>query len=179
MKTAVVLLFGPPAAGKSSLAREFLARYRATRAEPALLTLSTDALRETISGRTYIASARGVVYSGVLGLLEAALVTGHNVLVDGNYLEPELRGQLVEVVERCQGRLLKVLVSCRIETALKRNAERSSEERVPEEYLKRVYARVEEARRDSDIVLDSETSLLGRELELLEWLLGPEDPLWC
>lgn len=176
MAGAVILLFGPPAAGKSSLARELLTRYRAIGGEPPLLYLGTDALRETITGRGYVASARSVVYSGVLGLLEAALSSGHNVLVDGNYLEPEYRAQLAEVVSRCGSRLLKVLVFCRFDIGLRRNSTRMPDERVPDEYLQKVYALVAQARQDSDLALDSERSLVGREAEILEWLLGSTPP---
>ncbi len=176
MSSAVVLLSGPPAAGKSSLARELLTRYRAIGADPPLLYLGTDALRETITGHGYVASARSVVYSGVLGLLEAALSSGHNVLVDGNYLEPEYRAQLAAVAERSRGRLLKVLVFCRLEVGLRRNSTRMPDERVPDEYLQKVYALVVQAREDSDVSLDSEQSLIGREAEILEWLLGTAPP---
>ena len=172
MAGAVVLLFGPPAAGKSSLARELLTRYRALGPEPPLLYLGTDALRETISGRNYVASARSVVYAGVVGLLEAALGTDHNVLVDGNYLEPEYREQITTAVARSGSRLLKVLVTCRLEVGLRRNSSRMPDERVPDDYLEKVYARVPEAREDSDIALDSERSLAGCETEILTWLLG-------
>lgn len=171
MKSAVILLFGPPAAGKSSLVRELLAVYRALEDVPALLYLGTDALRETISGQTYGPKARGVVYAGVLGMLEAALTTGHNVIVDGNYLDPEARRQVTEVVTRSKGRLLKILVFCSLEVGLQRNAARQESERVPEDYLRAMYGRLPQAQEDADLSLDSESCLEGREIELLDWLL--------
>ena len=172
MKGTVVLLFGPPAAGKSSLTRKLLGRYRALEDVPPLLYFGTDALREAISG-PYIPTARPVVYAGLLGMLEAALSTGHNALVDGNYLEPEARRQVSEVVTRSKGRLLKVLVYCSLEVGLQRNAARDENKRVPEEYLRQMYARLPVALEDADLLFNTEVSTEGRELELLNWLLSP------
>jgi diguanylate cyclase (GGDEF)-like protein len=166
---SAILLFGPPAAGKSSLARDLLAHYRALAVETPLLYLGTDALRGTISGPNYLPTARSVVYDGMLALLLSALRSGHHVLVDGNYLDREQRDQLLLAVAEQHGRLFKVLVSCRLEVGLRRNAARLPGERVPEEYLP-------EARTVADLVLDSEDNLVGRERDLLEWLLGTEVP---
>lgn len=176
MTGSAILLFGPPAAGKSSLARDLLTRYRAMGATPPLLYLGTDALRETISGRSFLPSARSVVYEGVLALLVSALESGHHVLVDGNYLDLEHRDALLKVVAAHKARLFKVLVTCRLEVGLRRNATRMGSERVPDDYLREVYGRVEEARKLADLVLDSEHSLVGREGDLLEWLLGTTLP---
>lgn len=176
MTGSAILLFGPPAAGKSSLARDLLTRYRATASEPAMLYLGTDALRETISGKTYLPSARSVVYDGVLSLLSAGLGQGHHVLVDGNYLEPQHRERLTEVVEQSGARLLKVLVGCRLEVGLRRNAARMPSERVPEAYLREVYGRMEAARATADLSFDSEQNLAGREADVLTWLLGSPPP---
>jgi diguanylate cyclase (GGDEF)-like protein len=175
---SAILLYGPPAAGKSSLARDLLTRHRAIGAEPAILYLGTDPLRETISGKTYLPTARSVVYDGVLALLSSALRNGHHVLVDGNYLDAEHRDRLVSVVEECQARLLKVLVSCRLEVGLRRNGARMPSERVPDLYLHEVYGRLKDARQAADLCFDSEENLAGRESELLTWLLGapPPDP---
>jgi diguanylate cyclase (GGDEF)-like protein len=176
MTGSAILLFGPPAAGKSSLARDLLTRYRAIGAEPALLYLSTDSLRETISGKAYLPTARAVVYDGVLALLASALRNGHHVLVDGNYLDPSHRDRLTEVVAQCQARLLTVLVSCRLEIGLRRNSGRMPSERVPEAYMREVYGRLDAARQVADLSFDSEESLAGHESEVLTWLLGSPPP---
>ena len=176
MTGSAILLFGPPAAGKSSLARDLLTRYRAFSAEPAMLYLGTDPLRETISGKTYLPSARTVVYDGVLALLCSGLGQGHHVLIDGNYLEPQHRQRLIEKVQQSQARLLTVLVSCRLEVGLRRNASRMPSERVPEDYLKEVYGRLDAARQTADLDFDSEENLAGRETEILTWLLGAPPP---
>ena len=167
-----ILLFGPPAAGKSSLARDLLTRYRALGASTPLLYLGTDALRETIAGLAYVPSARAVVYDGVRALLISSLASGHHVLVDGNYLDLEHRDALLEAAAGCGARLIKVLVSCPLELGLRRNASRLGDERVPEEYLREVYGRVEGARAVADLILDSKEILAGREGDLIEWLLG-------
>ena len=176
MTGSAVLLFGPPAAGKSSLARDLLTRYRAIGSPVPLLYLATDPLRETISGRAYLPSARSVVYDGVHAMLQSALRSGHHVLIDGNYLDPEHRERLAQAVRHCEARLLKVLVSCRLEVGLKRNAARLGSERVPDGYLRDVYSRLEFARAEADLSFDSEKNLAGKESELLTWLLGNAPP---
>lgn len=172
MTASVVLFFGPPAAGKSVLARELFTHYRALENVAPLLYLGTDALRECITGGGYLPSARPVVYSGLLGLLRAALDSGHNVVVDGNYLEPESRALLAAVIADARARLLTVLVFSRLEVALERNSRRTTQARVPEEYLRKMYALLEQARLDCDLAYDGEQSLAGREAEVLAWLFN-------
>ncbi len=69
---SIVLLFGPPAAGKSSLARELVARYRALGGTPPLIYLGTDPLREVIAGRSFVASIRPSVYEGMRVMADEA-----------------------------------------------------------------------------------------------------------
>lgn len=170
MQGSIVLLYGPPAAGKSSLAREVLRRFRAL-GQP-LLYLGTDSLRETVSGHRYIASVRPTIYEGLLAMTEAAARSGHHVLVDGNYLEEAHRRALLEGLQGFP--VLKVLVHCPLEVGLRRNAGRVSSERVPEDYLRQVYARVPGAVADADMVLDTPDSEAA--LGILRWLLGYEPP---
>lgn len=173
---SAILLFGPPAAGKSSLARDLLTRYRALGDPTPLLYLATDPLREAISGRDYVPSARTVVYDGVQAMLASALASGHHVLIDGNYLDPHHRAGLVAVAQQAQARLLKVLVFCDLEVSLRRNATRLGKERVPEDYLRGVYGGLEQAVAAADLCFRSEDSLAGKEADLLTWLLGSLPP---
>lgn len=169
---SIVLLFGPPAAGKSSLAREVVARYRALGGTPPLIYLGTDPLREMIAGRSFVASIRPSVYEGLRVMAERAARDAHHVLLDGNYLEPGRIRPIQAVARRLGARLLKVLVTCSLDLGLRRNAGRLGSERVPEEYLRAVYARVKAGRRQADLVLDQDPD---GPTTILSWLL--EAPL--
>ncbi len=169
---SIVLLFGPPAAGKSSLAREVVARYRALGGAPPLIYLGTDPLREMIAGRSFVASIRPSVYEGLRVMAERAARDAHQVLLDGNYLEPGRIRPIQTVAQRLGARLLKVLVTCSMDLGLRRNAGRLGSERVPEEYLRAVYARVKAGRRQADLVLDQDPD---GPTTILSWLL--EAPL--
>ncbi|GMU57914.1 MAG: hypothetical protein AMXMBFR33_70600 [Candidatus Xenobia bacterium] len=166
---SIVLLFGPPAAGKSSLARELVARYRALGGTPPLIYLGTDPLREMIAGRSFVASIRPSVYEGMRVMAERAARDGHHVVLDGNYLEPGRIRPIATLARRLGARLLKVLVTCSLELGLRRNAGRLGTERVPEDYLRQVYARVRAARRQADMVIDQDP---GGPSTILSWLLG-------
>jgi len=178
MQGSIVLLYGPPAAGKSCLARDVLRRYRAITQNPPLLYLGTDSLRETVSGHTYVPSVRPTIYEGLQAMAESAARSGHHVLVDGNYLEDAHRLPLQEMAKETGLRLLKVLVHCPVELGARRNSGRVASERVPEDYLRSVYARVEHAARDADLTVDTPDSEASH--EILKWLLGyapPQEPL--
>jgi len=172
MPGSLVLLHGPPAAGKSSLARDVLAHYRAFGGDPPLIYLSTDQLREAISGPVFLGSIRPSIYRGIRTMAESALTSGHHVLVDGNYLESRYRLPLVNLLRRKQMPLLRVLVCCSLQGALRRNQGRTPSERVPEDYLRKVYARVEEARQQADVTVDTEVGGPDPEPAILEFLLG-------
>ena len=175
MSPSVILLFGPPAAGKSSLARDLLGHYRAFGESTPLIYLSTDQLREAVSGPGYLASIRPSIYQGIQSITEAALASGHHVLIDGNYLDVRHRGPLLRLLRRLKARVLKVLVTCSLQGALRRNGGRVGAEKVPDEYLREVFGKVRHVRGQADLCLDTEAGHSRATAYVLGWLLELPD----
>lgn len=148
-----------------------MAHYRAFGEPAPLIYLSTDQLRETISGPNYLASIRPSIYRGIQSIAERALASGHHVLIDGNYLDAAHRGPLLRLFRRLRVRVLKVLVTCSLQGALRRNSGRVGAERVPEEYLREVFSRVGRVRALADHCLDTEAGQTQPTAGLLAWLL--------
>ena len=170
------MLFGAPATGKSSLARDILALHQRLAAaesgpDARLLYLSTDSLREWLSGQEYVASLRPTVYRGLRAMAESAVRRGHHVLLDGNYLEERLRRPIVHLAERLGTPLLRVLTCCSLERSLRRNEARSPSERVPEEVVRRAHERARVAEAEADLIVNTEAGPSDWARQTLEWLL--------
>lgn len=174
MSGAVVLLWGPPAAGKSSLARELLGRCSAQDGLVPPFYLSTDRLRRAVAGTEYLACLRSPVYRSLHTLARALLSEGRPVLLDGNYLRSNLRRSVGQLARGTRSRLLRVLVLCDLELALRRNSARSPSERVPEEVVRRSHRNAWRARGEADLVVDTRADTGVAVVRILRWLYDRE-----
>ncbi len=148
-----------------------LGHYRAFGEATPLIYLSTDQLREAVSGPGYLGSIRPSIYHGIRSMTEQALASGHHVLIDGNYLDARNRTPLLQLFKRLKARALKVLVTCSLPGALRRNAGRVGPEKVPDDYLREVFGRVKRVRALADLCIDTEVGHPGAAQQILSWLL--------
>lgn len=172
MRGKIVLLMGPPATGKSSLARDIVNWYRAVNPEPRLIYMATDGLRDWLCGKEYLSSLRPVAYRGLRVMAESVVVRGHHVLLDGNYLETRLRQPIFNLAKRLQVPILRVMTYCPELLSLRRNGSRNPKERVPDKVVRRAYRLAEEARCDADRIVDTSLGDPNAAREVAEWLLG-------
>jgi len=163
---------GPPATGKSSLARDIVNWYRAVNPEARLIYMATDGLRDWLCGKEYLASLRPAAYRGLRVMAESVVVRGHHVLLDGNYLEARLRRPIFNLARRMQAPILRVMTYCPELLSLRRNSSRSPKERVPEAVVRRAYRLANQARSDADRIVDTSLGDPTAAREVAEWLLG-------
>ncbi|MBT9586624.1 ATP-binding protein [bacterium] len=166
-KPWVVLCWGAPAAGKSTVARAFCQRYQVPR-------LSSDAVNQALIGDGFQAQLRPAIYQGLLAMAEAILQSGGRLVLDGTFLYPEARQRVAELANQHQAVLVSAQVECSLGERLRRNAARSGPERVPEEWLSRAHSRAalstQGCLRLNTQSLSVEESVKSLELTLLERL---------
>jgi len=150
---AVILLWGAPAAGKTSVARCLVEGYRA-RTGHLLPRLGTDDIRRAIIGAEFIAEVRNSVYDGIVSICEKIAEAGLDCLVDGNYLDGWRRRQIVDVCFRTSSRLISAHVRCDLDERLRRNALRPASEQVPEPWVRQAHELAERNVGDASIVVD-------------------------
>lgn len=167
----VLLLWGAPAAGKSTIARLVLEGYRA-RTGRVLPRLGTDEIRRAILGQEFVAEVRNAVYDGIVSIVERVTADGLDVMVDGNYLDGWRRRQLIDVCGRTSARLVSVHVWCGLEERLRRNAMRTGTEKVPEEWVRQAHTMAEGCHGEADHVVDGAgerpAEVAGRLLDALK-----------
>lgn len=133
-KPWVVLCWGAPAAGKSTVAREFCQRRQVPR-------LSSDAVNQALIGDRFQADLRPAIYEGLLAMAEAILTKGGRLVLDGTFLEPAARQRVEELARQHGAVFLSVQVECSLGERIRRNALRRASEKVPEDYLTRAHSR--------------------------------------
>lgn len=148
------MVWGAPAAGKTAVAREVVARCRAR--GRLIVHLSSDAVRQAVSGGAYIPQVRPVVYDGLVAMAETALRGGVLVVLDANYLDDERRAQVRALATRLGAPMRSVLVRCALEARLARNRARGAADRVPQARIEAAHASSEAARGEADVVLDTD-----------------------
>ena len=133
-KPWVVLCWGAPAAGKSTVARLFCQRHGVPR-------LSSDAVNQALIGDRFQAELRPAIYVGLLAMAEAILATGGRLVLDGTFLYPEARHQVADLAMGYQAVFVSAQIECSLGERLRRNALRPDSERVPEEWLNQAHSR--------------------------------------
>lgn len=170
----ILMLWGAPAAGKTTVARHLLAELRRQRGLT-LPHLSTDQLNRAILGDDFVGEVRHALYDGLIAMAGSILGSGGGVLLDGTFLYPEMRQRIKNLARERRAVLVSVQVECSLPTRRQRNTLRPDDERVPEEWLERAHFRALANRFHSDLSLDTEKltteQSVDRILELLSWRL--------
>lgn len=117
----LILLNGVPAAGKSTLARHWIARH------PLALSLDLDVVRSLLGASLDDPTAAGT-RARALGLAMAGdhLVAGHDVIVPQFLGRPEFVAQLAAIAARSGASFVEVLLEVDPAEAERRFAERSA-----------------------------------------------------
>ena len=155
MKPWIVLLWGAPAAGKSTLARHLSAEFQ-RRTQGVLPHLGTDRLNNSIMGDNYEGTIRPQIYDCLLHLTEGLLAAGLPVMLEGTFLRPEMRRKVSEIAANFEARILSVQVECRLALRESRNDLRTEGAHVPEHYLRQAHHLAKDQIRQADFVFDTE-----------------------
>jgi predicted kinase len=164
----IILLWGAPATGKSTLARKIATEYK-NRTGQNLCHLGTDRLNHAVLGDAYDGDIRASLYEGVLVLAESLLRSERPVLLEGTFLKAEWRRRVKDLARDTQARLLSVQIECRLGLSSQRNLGRSQPDLVPASYLERSHCEARALRAEADFVFDTE---LVRADSLAPFLLG-------
>ncbi len=133
-KPWIVLCWGAPAAGKSTVAREFCQRHQVPR-------LSSDAVNQALIGDRFLPELRPAIYQGLFAMAEAILERGGRLALDGTFLNHASRTQVKSLAEKHGAVYLSLQVQCSLGERMRRNALRPDSERVPEEWLRNAHCR--------------------------------------
>lgn len=170
----VVMLWGAPAAGKTTVARALLEELRVRRGL-VLPHLSTDLLSRAILGDQFVSDVRRALYEGLITIADQILMAGGGVLLDGTFLNPDLRAQVREMARSRRAVLISVQVACSLATRRGRNNARPDAERVPDAWLVRAHYSALAGKTHGDLTLDTElwstAACVERILELMHWRL--------
>ena len=145
----LLLLWGAPAAGKTTLAKSIL-DYWASR-NLVVPHLSSDALNRAMIGEQFQKELRPVIYEGLLTMAESILKTGRGLVLDGTFLEQEARNRIREMASL----QVHVQVTCPLSLRLQRNVARPDSERVPNIWVRDAHYKAEFAKRDANLVIDT------------------------
>ena len=130
----VLLCWGAPAAGKSTVAKTFCQQHQVPR-------LSSDAVNQALIGDRFHAELRPVIYQGLLAMAEAILQTGGRLVLDGTFLDPASRRKVAQLADSYGAVFLSLQVQCSLGERLRRNALRPAVERVPDAWLSNAHSR--------------------------------------
>lgn len=170
----VIMLWGAPAAGKTTVARTLLDELRQRRGL-ILPHVSTDALNRAILGEEFVSDVRRALYEGLITIADQILMAGGGVLLDGTFLTPALREKVKAMAQERRAVFLSVQVACSLNVRKLRNAARGEVERVPEEWLEKAHYSALAGKTHGDLLVDTESQSTGesveRILELMDWRL--------
>ena len=100
------MLVGPPATGKSRLAR------RLGTALDAQVVESDRVRKQLFAEPRYTGGEHAAVYGWCHTILRSALVVGRNVIFDATNLEERRRRKVYSIAEQCDARLAIIWVTC-------------------------------------------------------------------
>jgi predicted kinase len=154
-KPWVILLWGAPAAGKSTLARKVAEEYQ-HRTGRVLPHLGTDKLNRSVMGEQFVGGIRRHLYSCLINLAEGLLEVGQPVLLEATFLEREWRRQVRRLASSYNVSVVSAQVECRLALRESRNGRRSATEHVPESFLRKAHQLAKNQIECADFVFDTE-----------------------
>ena len=157
----LVIFCGIPGSGKTTIAAALAVKLARS------AHIQTDRVRTMVHPQKYSAGESRFVYSAVIAMARAALISGYDAVLDGTFLREDLRREALDRLAHLSNRHLVVHVVCDPELALRRNA--AKEDAVPQERLMRIYRNFEVPTNAMTI----DTGKVGPEAaaeRLLEWL---------
>lgn len=130
-KNNLYVMVGPPAAGKSTLARTDF---------PDSIYVSRDEVRFSMikEGEEYFSKEKQVYMEFILRIQEA-LSTGKDVVADATHLNKASRAKLLNALILTDVRVVAVFIKPTLEVCLERNLKREGRERVPEDAIKNMH----------------------------------------
>lgn len=167
-KAWILLLWGAPAAGKSTLARHIVTKFREQHGHE-LCHLGTDRLNQSLIGPEFDRDIRDSLYGGILEMTAGLSSRGRSILVEGTFLRRDRRQALRTMAEQNGAAFLSVMTECRLSLRLARNSHRDSSELVPPRFLEQSHQLALNARPEADFVFDTELMEASR---LADFLLG-------
>lgn len=145
------LFTGPPATGKTTVAKAFTKEVGAcTR----IMYLESDKLRHMIAFPTYSKYESKMVYSALRKLSYNALKFNYSVVVDATFTRLSYRLPFKTLAHRFDAVYYVFGFVCSLETAIRRNRKRTGWRTVPVDRLKGMYAHYQ--KEASDAVIDTE-----------------------
>jgi predicted kinase len=151
----IILLWGAPAAGKSTLANSLVNEYQRI-TDNVLPHLGTDKLNQSVMGEQFEGSIRQRLYHCLINLAEGLLEAGKPVILEGTFLDPQWRKQIDALATANRVRLVSAQVECRLALRESRNGRRNDGAHVPAAYLRRAHELAKNQIRQADFVFDTE-----------------------
>ena len=159
-KPWLVLCWGAPAAGKSTVAREFCRRHQLPR-------LSSDAVNQALIGDRFQADLRPAIYQGLFAMAAAILGHGGRLVLDGTFLDLTSRSQVKTLADQHGAVYFPLQVLCSLGERLRRNLLRPESERVPDDWLHHAHCRAALSGK-GELTVDSQQLSASAAVDFLE-----------
>jgi predicted kinase len=131
----LVVFCGIPGSGKTTIASALAIKLARS------AHIQTDRVRAMVHPQKYSAGESRFVYSAVIAMARAALISGYDAILDGTFMREDFRREALDRLAHLSASHVVVHVVCDPELAMRRNAGR--EDAVPEERLLRIHRNFE------------------------------------